>query len=75
MYGMKEIIQEAESLPVEERAMVIDSLLRTLNPPSAEIDAEWTVVAKRRIAELRSGRVKAVPGEDVLTKMREHFEK
>lgn len=75
MHGMKEIIQEAESLPVEERAKVIDSLLRTLNPPSAEIDAEWTEVAKRRLAELRSGRVKAVPGEDVFSKIRGHFEK
>jgi hypothetical protein len=52
MHGMKEIIQEAESLPVEERAMIIDSLLRTLNPPSSEIDAEWTEVAKRRLDEL-----------------------
>jgi putative addiction module component (TIGR02574 family) len=75
MHGMKEIIQEAESLPVEERAMVIDSLLRTLNPPSAEIDAEWTEVAKRRLAELRSGQVKAVPGENVFTKIRENFKK
>jgi putative addiction module component (TIGR02574 family) len=75
MHGMKEIIQEAESLPVEERAMVIDSLLRTLNPPSAEIDAEWTEVAKRRLAELRSGQVKAVPGEDVFTKIRDNFKK
>lgn len=64
MHGMKEIIQEAESLPVEERAMVIDSLLRTLNPPSAEIDAEWAKVARRRLSELRSGTVKAVPGAE-----------
>lgn len=75
MHGMKEIIQEAESLPVEERAIVIDSLLRTLNPPSAEVDAEWTKVAKRRLAELRSGSVKAVPGDDVFAKIRERFEK
>ena len=75
MHGMKEIIQEAESLPVEERAMVIDSLLRTLNPLSAEIDIEWVKVAKRRLAELRSGRVKAIPGDDVFAKIRERFEK
>lgn len=57
MHGMKEIIQEAESLPVEERAMIIDSLLRTMNPPVATLDSEWIKVAKRRLAELRSGAV------------------
>ena len=75
MHGMKEIIQEAESLPVEERAIVIDSLLRTLTPPSAEIDAEWTMVAKRRLSELRDGIAKAVPGDEVFAKIRERFEK
>ena len=35
MHGMKEIIEEAESLPIEERVVVIDSLLRTINPPTA----------------------------------------
>jgi len=67
MHGMKEIIQEAESLPVEERAMVIDSLLRTMNPPVAAIDGEWIKVAKRRLAELRSGAVKPVPGNEVFS--------
>ncbi len=61
MHGMKEIILEAESLPVEERVIVIDSLLRTINPPSAEIDIEWAKVAKRRLAEIRSGSVKTIP--------------
>ncbi len=75
MHGMKEIIQEAESLPVEERAIVIDSLLRTLNPVSDDIDAEWIKVARRRLAELRSGRVSAIPGDEVFTKIRERFEK
>jgi len=75
MHGMKEIIQEAESLPVEERAMVIDSLIRSLNPLSIEIDREWAKVAKRRLAELRSGSVKSIPGNEVLAKIRERFEK
>ena len=75
MHGMKEIIEEAESLPVEERAMVIDSLLRSLHPPSAEIDTEWVRVAKRRLAELRSGAVKPIPGDEVVAKIRERFEK
>jgi putative addiction module component (TIGR02574 family) len=75
MHGMKEIIQEAESLPVEERAMVIDSLLRSLNPPSMEIDREWAKVAKGRLAELRSGRVTPTPGDEVFAKIRERFEK
>ncbi|HYS43809.1 MAG TPA: addiction module protein [Geobacteraceae bacterium] len=71
---MKEIIREAESLPVEERAMVIDSLLRTLNAPDAEIDKEWLTVAKRRVAELRSGSVTPVSGNEVLSKIRKRFE-
>ncbi len=75
MHGVKEIIEEAESLPVEERLMVIDSLLRTLNPPTTEIDLEWTEVAKRRLMELRSGRVKAVPENEVFARVRERFAK
>ncbi len=74
MHGMKEIIREAASLPVEERAIVIDSLLRTLNPPDTKIEREWALVAKRRLAELRSGHVKAIPGDEVFAKIRERFE-
>ena len=68
-----EIIHEAESLPVEERAIVVDSLLRSLNPPDAEIDRKWAVVAKQRLEELRSGCVKPIPGEEVFAKICQRF--
>jgi len=73
MHGMKEIIQEAECLPIEERVIVIDSLLRTINPPLAEVEIEWIGVAKRRLAELRSGQVAAVPGDEVFARIRDRF--
>ena len=71
----KQLIDEAVSLPVEERAMVVDSLLRSLNQPESEIDRQWAKEAKRRLDELRSGRVDAIPGKEVFKKVWERFEK
>jgi putative addiction module component (TIGR02574 family) len=73
MPSTAEIIHDAESLPVEERTVIVDSLLRSLNPPDPEIDRMWAAVATRRLAELRSGRVKPIPGEEVFAKIRRRF--
>lgn len=73
IHGVKEIIEEAECLPVEERVMVIDSLLRTINPPLAGVEGEWLDVARRRLIELRSGQVDAVPGNEVFAKISGRF--
>jgi putative addiction module component (TIGR02574 family) len=67
------IIHEAKSLPVEQRALVVDALLLSLNPPDPEIDRKWAAVAKRRLEELRTGKVKAIPGEEVFEKIRNRF--
>jgi len=64
-----EIIHEVESFPVEERTFIFDSLLRTLNPPDHEIDRKWAVVAKSRLDDLRSGRIRAIPGEEVFARI------
>lgn len=74
-YENNELIDEVVSLPVEERALVIDSLLRSLNLPEPEIDSKWGVVAQRRISEMRLGIVEAVPGIDVFEKIRKRFDK
>ncbi|MGD1018219.1 MAG: addiction module protein [Verrucomicrobiia bacterium] len=75
MADVKEIIRDAESLPVEERAKLVDSLLRSLNPTDAAVDRKWVAVAKRRLAELRLGRVKAVPGDVVIREVQKRFGK
>ena len=73
MHGTREIIQEATALPVEERALIIDSLLRSLNMPDMENENEWIAVAHRRLEELRSGRVRAIPGDEVFANIRKRF--
>ena len=73
MRGTKDIIQEAATLPVEERAVIVDSLLRTLNPPDAVIDSAWARIAQRRLADLRDGRGQPVPGDQVLARIKERF--
>jgi putative addiction module component (TIGR02574 family) len=74
MANTKEIIDQVESLPVEERALVVDSLLQSLNRTDPEIDRKWAEVARHRLEDLRSGRVKSLPGDEVLAKARKRFE-
>ena len=73
MPSASQVIDEAKALPVEERALVVDFLLRSLNPPDPEIDRTWGALARRRLEELRSGRVQPVPGEEVMARIRSRF--
>ncbi|NTU47548.1 MAG: addiction module protein [Syntrophobacteraceae bacterium] len=69
----KKLIEEALSLPVEERALIADSLLRSLNTPDTATDDKWLEVAKKRLAELRSGEVKPIPGDEVFTQVQKRL--
>jgi putative addiction module component (TIGR02574 family) len=71
----KDLINEAVSLPVEERALIVDSLLRSLNQPESEIDKKWAIVAQRRLAEMKARAVEAVPGQEVFDKIWQRFDK
>ena len=65
----KELIAEAVSLPVEERALLVDSLLRSLNTPEPAIDKKWISVAQERLQQLRAGAVTAQPANEVFKKI------
>lgn len=66
---IQDLIAEAVSLPVEERTILAETILESLNPPDPDMDQQWTAVARRRLAELRSGQVQAVPGDEVFAKI------
>ncbi|TVQ18489.1 MAG: addiction module protein [Spirochaetaceae bacterium] len=67
------LIDEAISLPVEDRALVVDSILRSLNPTDSTIDREWTQVAQQRLDDLCSGKITAVPAQEVFQRVRERL--
>ena len=71
----QQLIEEALSLPVEERTHFVDSLLRSLNMPDDTIDAKWTEVAQRRLQEIRSGEVDVIPGDQVFDEVRKRLAK
>lgn len=73
--NIKDLIDQAGSLPVEERTMLVDSLLRSLNPPELDIDKKWAAVARRRLEDIRSGTVETIPGEEVFERLWKRFEK
>lgn len=69
----QELINEAVLLPLEERALVADSILRSLNPPESEIDSQWAAAAQKRLTEMRSGIVVPVAGDVVFEKIWKRF--
>lgn len=69
-----DLMTEASSLPLEERARLVDSLLQTLNPVDEAAATAWLAVARRRLDDLDSGRVSAVSGEEVFEKVRRRLE-
>lgn len=71
----KDLIREVISLPVDERALIIDSLLRSFNSPQSDIDKEWIKASEKRLADLRSGTVKDIPGANVFKKIKKRFGK
>jgi len=73
MINASELMSVAESLPLEMKTELIDRLLGSLNPSREELDELWAVEAEKRVEELESGKVQAIPGEDVFREIRERL--
>jgi len=65
-----EILKEALTLPVEARSALADSLWDSLDQ-EVDVDAEeaWRNTVRRRLAELDSGAVKAIPWSEARSKL------
>lgn len=70
-----DLIEMAEALPIDEKAMLVDRLLDSMYPRDEEIDELWKVEIELRVEEVRSGKVKTIPGEQVFEEIRNRFGK
>ena len=67
------LIEEAVSLPVEERARLVECLLQSLNAPDDTHTAAWVAVARRRLGELTDGAVEPVSGAAVFERVQARY--
>jgi putative addiction module component (TIGR02574 family) len=70
-----EIIQAAKALPLDERLSVAREIVLSAESDGADLsDAEWNAAwadeADRRLLEIEEGRVKEIPGEEVMARVR-----
>jgi putative addiction module component (TIGR02574 family) len=68
-----DLIEMAEALPIDEKAMLVDRLLDSMYPRPAEIDELWKVEVERRVEEVRSCKVPTIPGEQVFEGIEKRF--
>jgi putative addiction module component (TIGR02574 family) len=68
---LEQIVHEALQLTPAQRAEVADILVESLeSTPPDEVQKLWIDEATRRLAEIRSGNVTTIPGDDVLAEAR-----
>ena len=68
---LEQLTSEAMKLPATLRILLADKLVESLDSEELdEIQRLWTVEAIRRRDEIRSGKVQAIPGEEVLDEVR-----
>jgi putative addiction module component (TIGR02574 family) len=62
---LEQIVEEARHWPPEKVEELVDRLSEGLHPADPAIDHAWKVETRRRLAEIESGTVQAVDGEEV----------
>ena len=60
-----EILEQALKLRPEERYVVVEGLLKSLDIPDQKIDGVWAEEAEKRLVAYREGRLDAIPMEDI----------
>ena len=74
----KELSKQVLALPDEDRATLARLLIQSLDSPEEvvppeEWSASWTTEIERRVEEIRSGKVKTVPADQVMKELRAKY--
>ncbi|MBZ5655598.1 MAG: addiction module protein [Acidobacteriia bacterium] len=72
---VSEVLEKALGLSTQERGLLIDRLIESLDegPPEDGVEEAWSEEIKHRVDDIRSGKVKMIPGEQVLRGLAKEF--
>ena len=70
-----EVLDKAMALSSHERGLLIDRLVESLDdaPHDEGVDQAWADEIKRRVDAIRAGKVKMIPGKQVLRELANEF--
>ncbi len=63
--GINEIIQEAINLKPQEKYLIIESLILSLNEQDKDIEKIWIEESQKRLDEYNNGNLKTLSFEEV----------
>ena len=61
----EEILKEAIILKPEDRFMIVEGLLNSLDKPDKNIDDIWAEEAEHRLKAYRDGNIEGIPMEEI----------
>ena len=74
---LEQVTTEALSLPSKDRAVLTRALIQSFDEAPADdpadVEQAWHDEVNRRVEEIKSGRVKGVPAEEVFAKLRAKY--
>lgn len=72
--SLDQIVEETRQLPPEAVAELVDRILVARHGGmGSSVEASWRKETQRRLAEIESGQVQGIPGEEVSARIRKSF--
>jgi putative addiction module component (TIGR02574 family) len=61
----KDILEMALKLKPEERFLIIEGLIKSIDEPDKNIDEIWAEEAEKRLKAYRDGKLQIIPAEEI----------
>lgn len=65
MMNSKNILKQALKLKTDERFMLVEGLIKSLDKPDSSLDEIWADEAGKRLNAYRAGKLEGIPMEEI----------
>lgn len=63
--SIKELLEEALKLKMEDRFTLVEGLIRSIDEPDKKLDEIWAEEAEKRLKAYREGRLEGIPMDEI----------